>query len=127
MGEDVEESQELAVDATRTGSHLLFREVGRSPKPTPIRQERTDHLPIYNHRTGPPSRTGLPQTKHIKFTSTCILFMRGLITGGRPASAPLYGNPLSPKQPLCPSAHAFAYMLIGLGSCEPDAEDSSAP
>jgi hypothetical protein len=35
--------------------HLPLREVWSSPKPTPIRHVRTDDLPVYNHRTGPPA------------------------------------------------------------------------
>ena len=44
---------------------FLSKKVGHSPKPTPINPPcHNTPLPVYNHRTGPRSPTGLLRTKH---------------------------------------------------------------
>ena len=51
-----------------------FREIGRSPKPTPIGHVGIHHLPVYSHRTGSRSSASLPQTKRQTHQASILVF-----------------------------------------------------
>ena len=54
--------------------NLPFKEVGCSPKLTPIRHVRKHHLPVYSHRTGSRSSASLPQTKRQTHQASILVF-----------------------------------------------------